>query len=228
MHAQAWLATALAIGMASSMGVACGSDATGSGAGGASGSSGAGTGGSAGAQAGGAAGTGNRSGAGGAGTGGRPGGGASAGASAGGTAPGSGATTNGTGGVPKPGSGGASGGGSSCPPECLVNNTCVTSCGQTPTDYGCCPCPPGTVNARTCSASNTDAGPSKGVSCDQRMVLCKRVAPVCPDMQVPSVEGSCYGPCVPIDDCVCQAPEDCPDADVYTCHRSQARCGPYV
>jgi hypothetical protein len=228
MHAQAWLATALAIGVASSVGVACGSDATGSGAGGASGSSGAGassgTGGSAGAQAGGAAGTGNRSGAGGTGTGGRPGGGASAGASAGGTAPGSGATTNGTGGVPKPGSGG----GSSCPPECFVNNLCVTSCGQTPNDYGCCPCPPGTVNARTCSASNTDAGPSKGVSCDQRLILCKRVAPVCPDMQVPSVEGTCYGPCVPIDDCVCQAPEDCPDADVYTCHRSQARCGPYV
>ena len=227
MHAQAWLATALAICVGSSMGIACGSDTTTSGAGGSSGSAGSGA--SAGAEQGngGASGAGNGSGSGATGTGNRPAGGGTSG-----TANGSGATPNGSGGRPPggsggrpPGSGGASGGGSSCPPECLVNNTCVTSCGQTPKDYGCCPCPPGTVNARTCGTSNMDAGSSKGVSCSPQMILCRRAPPVCPDGQVPSVEGTCYGPCVPIGDCICQAPGDCPNANDYTC-RPQGRCGP--
>ena len=200
MHVQAWLATAFSFCVAAGVGVACGSDATSGGAGGAAGADAS------------------------SGTGGHEDGGA-AGAGSGST-PGSGGVANGTGGRPSPGSGGASGGSSSCPPECLVNNTCVTSCGQTPKDYGCCPCPPGTVNARTCT--NIDAGSSTSVSCDQRLVLCRVAPPTCPQMQVPSIDGSCYGPCVPIDTCVCQAAEDCPDANEYTCHRSQGRCGPYV
>jgi len=225
MHAQAWLATALAICVGSSMGIACGSDTTSSGAGGSAGSAGAGaSAGAAGHGAGGAAAAGNGSGAGGKANG---SGGTANASGAGGKANGSGGTANASGGR-QPGGGGASGGGSSCPPECLVNNTCVTSCGQTPKDYGCCPCPPGTVNARTCGASSTDAGSSKGVSCNPGSILCRRAPPVCPEGQVPSVEGTCYGPCVPIGDCLCQAPEDCPNADEYTCHRSPGRCGPYV
>ena len=66
------------------------------------------------------------------------------------------------------------------------------------------------------------------VSCDPRKILCKRVAPECPEMQVPSVEGSCYGPCVPVEQCPCSGPTECPDADHYTCHMSAHHCGPYV
>jgi hypothetical protein len=233
MHAQAWLATALAICVGSSMGIACGSDTTSDGAGGSAGSAGAGaSAGAAGRGDGGAAGADNGSGSGATGTGSGPEGGGTAGAGgkangSGGRANGSGGRANGSGGRATS-SGGATGGGSSCPPECLVNNTCVTSCGQTPRDYGCCPCPPGTVNARTCGASNTDAGSSKGVSCDPGAILCRRAPPVCAEGQVPSVDGTCYGPCVPVGDCVCQAPEDCPNGDEYTCHRSPGRCGPYV
>jgi hypothetical protein len=120
-----------------------------------------------------------------------------------------------------------SGGSTSCPPECLVANECVTACGQTPRSYGCCPCPAAMINARTCSTPSNDAG-ANGVSCDTRSVVCKRVAPTCPAEQVPSIEGQCYGPCVSIDACACNVAEDCPAPDQYTCHLSQKRCGPFV
>jgi hypothetical protein len=116
------------------------------------------------------------------------------------------------------------GGSASCPMECLLANQCVTACGQTPRNYGCCPCPPGTVNALSCNQP-MDAG---AVSCDPRKILCKRLAPMCPEGQVPSVEGTCYGPCVPAESCVCGSAAECPDPDHVTCHLSQGRCGPYV
>jgi hypothetical protein len=64
--------------------------------------------------------------------------------------------------------------------------------------------------------------------CDPRKVLCKIATPDCPFGYVPSVSGSCYGPCVPVDSCVCSGPEQCPDSNQYTCHMSAGRCGPYV
>jgi hypothetical protein len=64
--------------------------------------------------------------------------------------------------------------------------------------------------------------------CDPRKVLCKMATPNCPFGQVPSVLGSCYGPCVPVDSCVCSSPEQCPDSSQYTCHISAGHCGPYV
>jgi hypothetical protein len=42
------------------------------------------------------------------------------------------------------------GGGGSCLPGCFAPNRCVTTCGDTPTDYGCCPCPAGTINELSC------------------------------------------------------------------------------
>jgi hypothetical protein len=66
------------------------------------------------------------------------------------------------------------------------------------------------------------------VSCDPAKILCKRVAPECPQGQVPSVSGSCYGPCVPVDSCTCTKESECPDHDHYTCHLSAGHCGPYV
>jgi hypothetical protein len=143
-----------------------------------------------------------------------------------------GAVSQGTGGASRGGasSGGrqsGSGGGESCPPECFVANQCVTACGQIPVTSGCCPCPSGTVNVFSCGAADSGAG-SGGVSCDTRRVRCPALPPTCPAGQVVSVPGSCYGPCVPIDSCVCAAAADCPDANQYTCHMSATRCGPYV
>ena len=73
--------------------------------------------------------------------------------------------------------------------------------------------------------ANPDAG---GVSCDERRILCKRVAPTCPQGEVPSVDGSCYGVCVPIDACTCNTAADCPQMTQYTCHLSAQHCGPFV
>jgi hypothetical protein len=66
------------------------------------------------------------------------------------------------------------------------------------------------------------------ISCDPSKILCKRVAPTCATGEVPSVEGSCYGACVKIDQCACAAPADCPSPDQYTCHMNVKRCGPFV
>jgi len=57
--------------------------------------------------------------------------------------------------------------------------------------------------------------------------MCKRVAPECGSFEVPSVENTCYGPCVKIERCACQTAEQCPDSDQFTCW-SRTHCGPYV
>lgn len=79
-------------------------------------------------------------------------------------------------------------------------------------------------------ANNAGEGgsPSELVACDPRLIVCKRVAPSCAQGEVPSVEGSCYGPCVPIERCGCDEPADCPDNATYTCWNFGAHCGPYV
>jgi hypothetical protein len=52
------------------------------------------------------------------------------------------------------GAGGAGGGGGGsfggCPPECLRPYECVTTCGETPVNNGCCECPEGKIDAITC------------------------------------------------------------------------------
>lgn len=65
------------------------------------------------------------------------------------------------------------------------------------------------------------------VDCDLRTIICKSAQPVCPDNQVPSVNGVCFGPCVPIESCACSVAADCPFNDRYTCWQ-QTHCGPYV
>jgi hypothetical protein len=67
-----------------------------------------------------------------------------------------------------------------------------------------------------------------GVDCDTRDVGCEIATPECPEGQVPSQAGICYGPCVAIEECACRGPDDCPDRDRYTCHLSAGHCGPYV
>jgi hypothetical protein len=92
---------------------------------------------------------------------------------------------------------------------------------------------PGAGN--TGSAATADAGGAggsgssgSGAVCVPNEAFCRVAAPKCPEMLVPAVEGSCWGECVPIGDCVCSGPEDCPDANQYTCHNFRSRCGPYL
>lgn len=59
-------------------------------------------------------------------------------------------------------------------------------------------------------------------------VLCDALPPMCPDGQVPSIMGGCWGPCVPITSCYCDARTECPPAprgsEPYTCDRATMRC----
>jgi hypothetical protein len=143
--------------------------------------------------------------------------GASSAGASGATAGASGATAGASAAGATAGASGASAGAggdassAKCDPSCpdgqrceLVQVTCIRA-----------PCPP----LPMCVAAT---------SCDPAKILCKRAAPQCPEFQVPSVEGSCYGPCVPVDSCVCSNASQCPNHDSFTCHMSAGRCGPYV
>lgn len=78
------------------------------------------------------------------------------------------------------------------------------------------------------AGTGSDGGSATGlVDCDPKKILCKRVAPVCDAGQVPRVEGSCYGDCVKVDTCACNAADQCPQPEEYTCWAKQ-HCGPYV
>lgn len=65
------------------------------------------------------------------------------------------------------------------------------------------------------------------VDCDLRKVTCRVAQPICPENQVPSVDGSCFGACVPIESCACSVAQDCPFEERYTCWQRK-HCGPYV
>jgi hypothetical protein len=74
---------------------------------------------------------------------------------------------------------------------------------------------------------NVAGGAGGLVDCDPKNILCKRLAPTCDAGQVPSVSGSCYGDCVKIERCACDAAEQCPEPNEYTCWSKQ-HCGPFV
>lgn len=65
------------------------------------------------------------------------------------------------------------------------------------------------------------------VDCTPSKVLCRRRAPECPAGEVPSVAGSCFGPCVPIARCACTEATQCPQPEQHTCWKKQ-HCGPFV
>lgn len=68
-----------------------------------------------------------------------------------------------------------------------------------------------------------------GANCDRRAVMCRRVEPTCPDGQVAEVLGSCWSErCLPIGECGCRSGAECPMNDLYTCHGTTERCGPYL
>lgn len=70
-------------------------------------------------------------------------------------------------------------------------------------------------------------GASELYECDPKQVTCKVATPECPANQVPSVEGTCWGECVKIDQCACSVASDCPNQNEYTCWSKQ-HCGPYI
>jgi hypothetical protein len=75
----------------------------------------------------------------------------------------------------------------------------------------------------------SDSGPAAATtSCDPKKILCRRAPPECPEFQAPSVSGSCYGPCVPLEACACEQASDCPNPETGTCHLYARHCGPYV
>lgn len=82
--------------------------------------------------------------------------------------------------------------------------------------------------AGTSVASEGECGGRAAADCDLRKVACDEAEPECAEGATASVSGVCYGPCVSIESCTCSGPEECPDPDHYTCHRSAGHCGPYV
>ena len=66
--------------------------------------------------------------------------------------------------------------------------------------------------------------PAGGFNCDRREIRCRIPDPVCPAGQVGSIEGTCWGPCVPLTDCRCSEGPECPGE--ATCDASAMRCAP--
>jgi len=69
--------------------------------------------------------------------------------------------------------------------------------------------------------------PEPLADCDTSKVRCRRMAPQCPEGQVASVAGSCFGPCVAVERCACSATIACPQPEKHACWQS-THCGPYV
>lgn len=89
--------------------------------------------------------------------------------------------------------------------------------------FGCASTGPEQGNGTAGGMANVPIG-----SCDARNVLCRRAPPVCPEGQVPSVAGRCWGECVRIEECSCTGPDACPNPEKYTCFLDRNHCGPYV
>jgi hypothetical protein len=77
------------------------------------------------------------------------------------------------------------------------------------------------------AGSPSGGGASGLAECNPKQVTCKALPPQCPANQVPSVDGTCWGECVKIDQCACSVASDCPDQNQYTCWSKQ-HCGPFV
>jgi hypothetical protein len=65
----------------------------------------------------------------------------------------------------------------------------------------------------------------QGTNCDQRDVACRMLPPPCFG-QVPRVVGTCWdGTCVPLEQCLCTVPEECPDPYNHPCLMNVHHCG---
>jgi len=77
---------------------------------------------------------------------------------------------------------------------------------------------------------DTDAGGDGLYDCDPSHTTCRAIPPMCPSGQVPSVEGECWGMCVPFVDC---RPIECDPTAMFprcpdgtACDADSARCIP--
>jgi hypothetical protein len=159
------------------------------------------------------------------------------GGGAGGAGHGGASGSSGSGGAP--GGGGTSGAGGAgkpcidteCPGACEGAScggawTCDTqvACSAIATQY--CGCDGKTFTGSSCAqrAYQFRGTCEAGVSCDQTKVLCKIATPVCQAGSTPSVDGSCYGPCVPIGMCACATSAQCPSTGTTSCDTATMRC----
>lgn len=80
------------------------------------------------------------------------------------------------------------------------------------------------------AASDAGTTPAEGdaLDCDHKQVTCRIALQPCPGLQVRTVVDRCYGDCVDVGRCACDAPDDCTDEGQYTCIRSTGRCTPYL
>lgn len=88
--------------------------------------------------------------------------------------------------------------------------------------------PGASAGAAACAADGGGCDLSVRYDCDPRKLRCRRAAPHCAEGQVPSVAGSCFGECVPIEACRCTGPQECPLHEQYTCLLSARHCTPYL
>jgi hypothetical protein len=63
--------------------------------------------------------------------------------------------------------------------------------------------------------------------CDTSKVRCRRMPPQCAEGEAPTVEGSCFGPCVKVQRCACSQTVKCPNPGKYACWYN-THCGDYV
>lgn len=90
----------------------------------------------------------------------------------------------------------------------------------------------GSSSAGSGSTDTPDAGSAPAgegpLDCDPKLLRCRIAELPCPEGQVRQLVDGCHGPCVPVDRCACDGPDDCPHEEQYTCHMFRARCGPYL
>jgi hypothetical protein len=109
------------------------------------------------------------------------------------------------------------------PTECIDQDSPVCGCDDETYSNACI-----AASMRMSVKHLGECGAPTEPDCLLDTVTCRAAPPECEDFHVPTQEGACYGPCVPIEACVCQGPSDCPDENQFTCHLSAGHCGPYV
>jgi hypothetical protein len=62
-----------------------------------------------------------------------------------------------------------------------------------------------------------------GATCDGYDATCDTPPPLCPEGQLPSIAGDCWGDCVPLETCRCEYNWECPG---YRCSFDERRCAP--
>jgi hypothetical protein len=166
------------------------------------------------------------------------GGSATAGTASGGSAVGGSATGG------KPGAGGSTSGGSTgttpcssatCKGVCVAQDQngcggvwkCVNDPGVCTTDIAqFCGCDGKTFSSSSSCVANAwshRGSCEQGVDCDPGKIMCRAATPNCPVGYVPSVVGTCYGPCVRLQECTCKTSDQCP-AKPSACSGVTNRC----